>query len=839
MKRGPLAASSVLAGALALAASTAAGAAERGRVPSAADAPKKNGSSGRGCAEPIRGRVVDGVTGDGVARARVELRRAGVDEVVRTDVGGAFAAKTICAETGAPVAVIVTRADYEPQQVTVRDAGSPPLALALEPRRIDRLDDIVVEAPAPPRRDSRPATTLDGDALEGERGRELADILAQIPGVATLGGTGGTIAKPIVRGQYGRRLLILFDGIRHEGQKWGLDHAPEVDPFAAGSLTVVKGAGTVLYGPDAIGGVIRIDPPPLPTTPGVGGEATLVGVSNGLTGTAALRLDGAHEVLPGFAWAVDGNLMRSRAPLAPDYPLDNTGTEQWNLGATVGYADHGIDLKLTHRRYFRKSGICLCISNENPADFFASRDRGRPLNSDLYTSEYRIERPFQRVAHNLWLARAGADLGDAGRVSLVYAHQEDDREELDLVRSNITSAQADFNLETHSARAVYHQPIVALSDTVRWLGSAGADFSHQENIFRGLPLIPNYRGIGGGVFVDERLQVGPVEVEAGFRFDVLDRNAFLTVRNFNRLLNTAEVDIDAVGCTVTEDAARCPTNFQAPSATLGALWTIDDHWSTRINVSSAIRFPNVDEQFINGTAPTSPIFAIGNPTLGPERTWGSTATGYYDSSWMSAEVSVYANYTDDYIYLRPPVADDGISDFEVTTSGSFPQFLTVGVDALFYGGDGGVKVKPPGVPLEARTQISIVRGTDRTNGGAPLVFVPPDRGTVGLTFVPEDFAGFEDVYADVSATFVDRQRRFDPDADLADPPPGYVLVAAAVGAERPVAGQRFMVSVEGRNLTNARYRDYTSLRRYFADEIGLEVLLRLGFRFGARANEAR
>ena len=128
----------------------------------------------------------------------------------------------------------------------------------------------------------------------------------------------------------GAGISILYNRVRHESQKWGIDHAPEVDPFAADSITVVKGAGGIRYGPDAIGGVVLIDPPPLPQTPKtgsrIGGEVHAIGVSNGLRGTTATRLEGAHAKLPGFGWRIEANGTRSAALSTPEYPLDNTGS---------------------------------------------------------------------------------------------------------------------------------------------------------------------------------------------------------------------------------------------------------------------------------------------------------------------------------------------------------------------------------------------------------------------------------------------------------------------------------------------------------------------------------
>src|SRR5690606_39413819 len=111
-------------------------------------------------------------------------------------------------------------------------------------------------------------------------------------------------------------------------------HAPEIDPFSAGSITVKKGAGSIRHGPDAVGGVVLVEPPPLPREPGVRGQAHLVGVSNGRQGSSALRIDGAHRRLPGFAWRVEGNATRSAGLVAPDYALDNTGSLVWNAGGS-------------------------------------------------------------------------------------------------------------------------------------------------------------------------------------------------------------------------------------------------------------------------------------------------------------------------------------------------------------------------------------------------------------------------------------------------------------------------------------------------------------------------
>ena len=122
------------------------------------------------------------------------------------------------------------------------------------------LIEITVHTTDPDLADTRARTTLDAAALERAAGDDLAETVAAVPGVRLAGGTSDA-AKPIIRGQHERRLLVLYDGVRHESQKWGPDHATEIDPFAAGTISVIRGAAGARYGPDALGGVILVEPP--------------------------------------------------------------------------------------------------------------------------------------------------------------------------------------------------------------------------------------------------------------------------------------------------------------------------------------------------------------------------------------------------------------------------------------------------------------------------------------------------------------------------------------------------------------------------------------------------
>lgn len=151
--------------------------------------------------------------------------------------------------------------------------------------------------------------------------------------------------------------------------------------------------------------------------------------------------------------------------------------------------------------------------------------------------------------------------------------------------------------------------------------------------------------------------------------------------------------------------------------------------------------------------------------------------------------------------------------------------MTRPVDAVFYGLDGGVSYRPHS-SLDLGAQVAVVRARN-VGDDSFLVFVPPDRARASATYTRHELWGLPKTSVSLSSTYVARQGRFDLAADLASPPDGYFLLDAEVGAEARVADQTVRVALQGTNLLNARYRDYTSLLRYFADQPGWQLMLRL------------
>jgi iron complex outermembrane receptor protein len=202
-------------------------------------------------------------------------------------------------------------------------------------------------------------TQLTEIELDKARGKNLGEALKTVTGVNSLQ-TGSSISKPVIHGLHSNRVLILNNGIRQEGQQWGSEHAPEIDPFIAQNIAVVKGASGVRYGADAIAGVIILSPKSLPSEKGIKGEFNAIGASNGLQGTFSGILEGnlkKNEQSNGLSWRVQGTFKRNGNIQAPHYYLANTGVREINFSTALGYEKYHWGFDVFFSRFSTQLGI--------------------------------------------------------------------------------------------------------------------------------------------------------------------------------------------------------------------------------------------------------------------------------------------------------------------------------------------------------------------------------------------------------------------------------------------------------------------------------------------------
>lgn len=711
------------------------------------------------------------------------------------------------------------RLDHRTKTIHLTLPAPGPVRIRLEAAPIVPIDDVVIAAPRLRAEDTRAVAALQGDALDRVRGQGLAQALSALPGVTRLG-TGNT-AKPIVRGHVGARVLLAYDGLRHEAQDWGLDHAPEIDAFAADRVEVLKGQASLRYGPDALGGVVLVDPPPLWSKPGGYASAEVLGALNGRRGATALRLDVVPESAPRLRFRIDGNLSRSAALQTPDYPLDNTGLQESNLGAVAAYDAGPRMLKLSFRQNDLKAGVCRCIRAESPDDFEAQLRQANPIGVDSFQSRYAIDRPYQQVRHRMLWLRGHWPLAAGLRLDGTYGFQQNRRREFDTARRAVTAPQHDFRLDTHSLDLRTETDPIPWGTKLKSQVEVGATAEYQQNRYQGRPLIPDYESARGGAFLRPKLLGTRWAVEGGLRYDRVHRTSHLSKNTARRF---ESIDRDALAaCRRRGDGRDCRQVFESIALSAGGRLELGAGWTTQLEVSTTGRIPTADEQFIHGSAPSFPILAIGDPRLGPERSRAIAAELALDRPWLQLTLSGYAQDIDNYIQLAPERDSDGRPAFAETITGVVPRFRYERRPARLIGAEGQIAV--PLRPITLRLHGATVRAQARDTG-APLPRMPADQLGAAAEWRTEKLAGLRTPFLRIEATWVRRQTRFDPDADFAPPPPGYGLLGVSAGTHFDAGGTRHRVVLTAENLANARYRDAVSLLRYYADEPGRQVTLR-------------
>ncbi|WP_373331114.1 TonB-dependent receptor plug domain-containing protein [Salmonirosea aquatica] len=371
----------------------------------------------------IRGVVRDDHTGQPIVGATLLLVKS--NQGIFTDADGRYEFTNLCPGRYEIECRIV---GYQSRRDTVNLVEGHEENFSLAEEEI-HLEDVEITAHRTDAPVTQPLATLTGSDLAQTRGQSLGESLQGITGITTLQ-TGSSIAKPVIHGMHSNRVLIMNNGVRQEGQQWGSEHAPEIDPFVATRLSVVKGAAGVRYGSDAIGGVILVEPEELPINKPLSGEVNAAGFSNGRQGAGSATLQGGIKGLGGFGWRAQGTLKRGGNIRTPRYFLDNTGISERNYSLAAGYRKKGFGVEVFYSHFATRIGIFSGSHIGSVTDLLNVINSGEPLVKSDFS--YAINRPYQQVKHNLLKGEVHYHFPDGNRLKWVSAFQYDNRLEYDL-----------------------------------------------------------------------------------------------------------------------------------------------------------------------------------------------------------------------------------------------------------------------------------------------------------------------------------------------------------------------------------------------------------------------
>lgn len=763
-------------------------------------------SAGAQCTLLLSGHIDDADTKEHLPNATIFIRELKLS--AQTDSAGYFRFQGLCAGT---YTLIFSHSGCKTITKHIHLKSDYEFDLQLD-HHVGALQEVVVTSDAGGGL-IQSSNIIKGNQLKATRGLSLAESIQRIAGVTMLQ-TGTNIYKPVIHGLHSNRILILNNGIRQEGQQWGSEHAPEIDPFIANRLSVVKGSGVLRYGGDAIAGVVLVEPKLLPADPGIGGEVNLAGFSNNRMGALSGMLEGNSARFPAFSWRLQGTVRKGGFAQTPNYWLSNSGTEEMNFSLTVGLQQKEKGLEIFFSQFNTKLGIFSGAHIGNVTDLWnAIRQKDPPDYIREVDFSYAIERPYQQIRHQLLKIKAWKNTADIGRLNLIVSGQYNEREEYDIKRftSSSDAPQLNMNIGTFLTDLVWDH-----YSTASWRGTIGASVMLQENQYLRRLFIPNYRSTNAGIFITEKYTYKKWDVEGGVRYDY--KTIYNTTDNENKF-NYPDLD------------------FSNLSGTLGVHYRYNNQLKASMNASTAWRSPQVNELYANGLHHGAARIERGNAAMQPERSYHIASNVNYTTSFLDIDAGVYLKNIQGFIFLRP--------DFppELTIRGAFPVFSYNQTDARLHGLDFNATAHLL-KHIDLTMRASILRAWD-LKANDWIIQMPSDRIDALLSYRLGNAGNIHDTYFSLTGSFVARQSRVPlkgnieiPDtnpvvmqSDYLAPPSEYFLTGIEMGTKIKMGHQACTLILGVTNLFDISYREYMNAFRYFSDEMGRNISLRLHIPF--------
>ena len=627
----------------------------------------------------FEGNVRDARTAEPLAGANVSVVGRGTRAVTRGDgnfhltgmVAGVYTLRADRLGYGGAT-VVVTVGNVRARRAVAEAAE---VVIELVPSPI-ALDDLVVTATISERAAAealRPVSVMAGDVLQRQMTATVAETLASMPGMAATR-MGPSVTQPVIRGLSGDRVLMLEDGTAvGDASNSGADHTSALDPSSARRIEVVRGPGALLYGGNALGGVINVIRDEIPTA-----------VPRYLTGAATLQTQTATGLLAGTVMAVGA--ITERVPLrvevaaresgdlkTPAGTLLNTDGELLSGGAGTAYVADWGRLGTSVRGYRNYYGI--------PGGFVGAHQDGVRIEMERVSSKFRTVvdepiGPFRNLrfdATHTW-----------------YTHREIEASDILGTLFEQESASADV-LGRHGRWG----PFTA--------GAMGGRASWEDFGYGGSLYTPDTRRLKAALYLLEEIDLGSIQIESGLRYDWT-------------LADPREDRISDIG----EIRDR---RFHSVSGSLGVLYSSDSGLVIGVSAARAFRTPDITELYSEGPHLAAYVFEVGNPSLEGEVGRGLDVFLRFESDRLRAEVTGFHNNIKHHIFG----ADTGrLSRVRL------PIYQFRGSDAVFSGFEAGVDVDA-GRGLALEVVASSVKGSLKETGH-PLPLVPPLKGHVALKY---------------------------------------------------------------------------------------------------------
>ena len=622
-----------------------------------------------------------------------------------------------------------------------------------------------------------PVSIVSAQVLRATSASNIIDAISHQPGVSQLT-TGGSISKPIIRGLGYNRVVVMSEGVRQEGQQWGDEHGVEVDGSSVGSVEILKGPASLMYGSDAMAGVVIMHPQP---TLGEGemraNVSTEYQTNNGLF-AYNLSMAGNQQ---GFVWDA-----RYSDKMAHAYKNKYDGYVPGSQ-----FRERAGRLMLGVNKAWGHSRLTCTAYHLTPSIVEGERDQetGDLVCSSVSPTSYRKSLPFQQVKHYKAVWDNSLNL-PSGYLKAIIGYQQNRRQEFE-------ESEDEYELYLKLHTLTYDLRYVT-NERDGWKFSTGIGGMYQKSGNEGEEcLIPDYRLFDFGVYATATKAIGKRwTLNGGARYDHRRLSEALS-RHFNGL-----------------------------TGSVGAVCNISDHFNLRLNLARGFRTPNMSELASDGVHEGSIRYELGNQQLKAEYSLQADLGLDFTSRYVSAQVALFANRIDNYIFTHrlDQVIEEGYLTYAYTQG-----------DARLLGFEAGVDFHPiPSVHFSNTFSYVDARQMNASADTKYLPFTPAphwaselkwelshhSHGTVHHHHTTDAAhrSLLNNLYLAAGLDCYLKQTHIYSADDTETPTPAYALVSLSAGTDIQVKRRKVAeLYVTADNLLNRAYQNHLSRLKY-ADE---------------------
>ncbi len=603
-----------------------------------------------------------------------------------------------------------------------------------------------------------PVSVVTGKELRQTVATNIIDAIARQPGVSQIT-TGSGISKPIIRGLGYNRIIVMNEGVRQEGQQWGDEHGIEIDAQGVNSVEILKGPASLMYGSDAMAGVLILHGSPvLPEGEMKANVTTEYQTNNGLFGYSLNFAGNQH----GFVWDA-----RYSGKMAHAYRNKYDGYVPGSqFRETAARLMAGFNGRWGH------SHLTWSLFHQTPSIVEGERDEATGLlecaTADVKT--YGKSLPFQQIYHHKLVWDNSLNLS-RGWLKAIVGYQQNRRQEFE---DDSDSYELYFRQHTLTYDLRY-----LAQETGGWRLAGGINGMWQQSQNLGEEsLIPEYKLFDIGAYATVSKSIECFTFNGGLRYD--HRHLNFHSRNFNGV-----------------------------TGSVGVVWNASEHLNIRLNMARGFRAPNMSELGSDGIHEGTVRYELGNAGLRPEYSWQADLGVDFTSRYVSAQLSLFANRIENYIFAKrlDKVIEEGFRTYEYTQG-----------DARLLGFEAGVDIHPIH-SLHFQNTFSLVNARQlHANADARyLPMTPAPRWTSELKYeiTHHGHKVLNNAYVAVGLEHNLAQNHYYKVDDTETRTPSYTLLSLSAGTDLNICKKKVAeLYVTASNLLNTAYQSHLSRLKY-------------------------